>query len=359
MMTFLLLIAGGTVTSKGAGLAVPDWPTSYGYNMFLFPPSMWVGNIFWEHIHRLLASLVGLLCIVMAVWLWLTQRHRTWLRWVGVALLAMVIIQGVMGGLRVIQLSTTLAIVHGMTAQLFLCLTVLIAAATSGYWALSSKVAWVSSMPHGDPELHRLPHPGTSGGRGGRRPHALSRALMVLLFIQLGLGAATRHCGAGLAIPDFPTAYGRLVPPFEQQAIDIASDRLMESHGGDEHGSYTGPQVGLHFAHRVGAVLVCMIAGGLIMQVYRWGRAYCVTLLTRPAMALAMLLLIQVGLGASVIWTRRLAEVATSHQAVGAAVLATAALLTLRIHRFIPRGRNRKPMAKAQGSGNAMPAPAG
>src|SRR5258705_8661258 len=99
--TFPLLFIGGLVTGKGAGLAVPDWPTSFGYNMFLYPWSKMVGNIFYEHSHRLVASCVGLLTIALAVALWFGER-RTWLRWLGVTALLVVIAQGILGGLRVV-----------------------------------------------------------------------------------------------------------------------------------------------------------------------------------------------------------------------------------------------------------------
>src|SRR5919108_3165242 len=119
--TFPLLFIGGLVTSKGAGLAVPDWPTTFGYNMFLYPWSKMVGNIFYEHSHRLAASAVGLLTIALALVLWLRER-RSWLRWLGVAALLLVIFQGIIGGLRVILLENVLAMVHAALAQLFFAL---------------------------------------------------------------------------------------------------------------------------------------------------------------------------------------------------------------------------------------------
>src|SRR5437773_6941743 len=81
--SLLLICAGGIVTSKGVGLAVPDWPNTYGYNMFLFPPSKWIGGIFYEHTHRLLGALVGLLTTMLAVWLWFSER-RWWVRRLGI-----------------------------------------------------------------------------------------------------------------------------------------------------------------------------------------------------------------------------------------------------------------------------------
>ena len=124
--TFPLLFIGGLVTSKGAGLAVPDWPTTFGYNMFLYPWSKMVGNIFYEHSHRLVASAVGLLTIALTLAFWLRER-RHWLRWLGVAALLLVILQGVIGGLRVVLLENTLAIVHAAFAQAFFALTVSLA----------------------------------------------------------------------------------------------------------------------------------------------------------------------------------------------------------------------------------------
>src|ERR1044072_2216458 len=97
--TVILILAGSLVTSHGAGLSVPDWPTSYGWNMFTFPPSMWVADIWYEHGPRLVASTVGFLTIILAVWLWMAETRRRWLRWLGVIALAAVIAQGLLGGL--------------------------------------------------------------------------------------------------------------------------------------------------------------------------------------------------------------------------------------------------------------------
>jgi cytochrome c oxidase assembly protein subunit 15 len=89
----LLILTGALVTSHDAGLSVPDWPTSYGENMFLFPPSLWIGPIFYEHVHRLIASGVGALTVILAVWIgWVDGRR--WVRWLGYAALGAVIVQG-------------------------------------------------------------------------------------------------------------------------------------------------------------------------------------------------------------------------------------------------------------------------
>src|SRR3954468_20410583 len=106
--TFPLIFMGGLVTSHQAGLSVPDWPNSYGYNMFLFPPRLWAGNIFYEHTHRLYASFVGLLTVILAFWAWFGEKKRMWVRILGLSCLSMVIIQGVLGGLRVVLLKLNL-----------------------------------------------------------------------------------------------------------------------------------------------------------------------------------------------------------------------------------------------------------
>ena len=132
--TVLLVLAGSLVTSTGSGLSVPDWPTTYGWNMFTFPPSKWVGGILYEHGHRLIASTVGFLTIVLAAWLW-PQEPRRWMRWLGVAALGAVIAQGVLGGLTVLFfLPAAVSTAHAGLAEIFFCMTVAIALFTSPRW---------------------------------------------------------------------------------------------------------------------------------------------------------------------------------------------------------------------------------
>ena len=136
--TFPLICMGGLVTTLHAGMSVPDWPNSYGYNMFLFPPSHWVGGIFYEHTHRLMGTVVGMLSIALVIWSWRAQivaalrsvfptftnwrppveRHR----YLSLVILAAVLFQGVLGGLRVVLVNLDLAIVHACVAQAFFCL---------------------------------------------------------------------------------------------------------------------------------------------------------------------------------------------------------------------------------------------
>ena len=137
LVTFLVLNRGGQVTSRGAGLAVPDFPRVYGHNMIFYPVALWRGGIYWEHTHRLVAAMGGCMAIVVAYVFRSTQRHRPWLQWYGVALLAAYITQGLMGGYRVTELSVVAAMAHGVLGQLILCGTVIAAAATSRVTALA------------------------------------------------------------------------------------------------------------------------------------------------------------------------------------------------------------------------------
>ena len=170
--TFCLIIAGALVTSHEAGLAVPDWPLSYDSVM---PPM--VGNIFWEHGHRMVATFVGLLTIVLALWLWGSEPRR-WVRRLGWAALGAVVFQGILGGMTVLfLLPRPISIAHASLAQLFFCLTVSLALFTSRSW-LDQPVRLRESA---QPSLRRL-----------------AAATTAAVFIQLILGAAYRHNAAGI-----------------------------------------------------------------------------------------------------------------------------------------------------------------
>ena len=173
--TFPLLFIGGLVTGRGVGLAVPDWPTTFGYNMFLYPWSKMVGGIFYEHSHRLVASFVGLLTIALALTFWLREQ-RDWLRWLGLTALALVVVQGVLGGLRVVLLEQALAVVHAATAQMFFALTICLVIFTSSDW-------------------QRTPVP--TIGDGGRL-RRLCAVTTVLIYLQIVFGAVLRHTGERL-----------------------------------------------------------------------------------------------------------------------------------------------------------------
>src|SRR3990167_7036857 len=132
--TALLIFAGGLVTSTGSGLSVPDWPTTYGWFMFTFPLDKMVGGIRYEHTHRLIASTVGFLILVLAIWL-RRAGPPLWGPPVGYIALGAVVTQGVLGGITVLWfLPDPISIAHASLAQIVFCLTVAIALVTSRGW---------------------------------------------------------------------------------------------------------------------------------------------------------------------------------------------------------------------------------
>jgi heme a synthase len=172
--TFPLLWVGGLVTTTDAGMAVPDWPNTYGYNLFLYPWQSWLAgpwDLFVEHGHRLLASSVGMLTIALVVVLWRSEP-RAWVRRLGFAALALVIFQGVLGGMRVLLDERTLAMLHGCTGPLFFAVAVALAVVTSSNW-LSTEA------PLASPQSGQV-----------RR---LAVVTAVLFYLQLVFGALLRH----------------------------------------------------------------------------------------------------------------------------------------------------------------------
>ncbi len=169
--TLLLIVAGGLVTSNDAGLSVPDWPLSYGKLM----PTM-EGGIFYEHGHRMIATVDGMLMIVMAVWIW-AKDDRRWLRWLACIALVSVVVQGVLGGLTVIYLlPPAVSVTHACLAQLYFCTTVALALFTSRDWLAGA---------HNIPEKPEAPI------------RHLSIVVPVCILGQLALGAAARHKALG------------------------------------------------------------------------------------------------------------------------------------------------------------------
>jgi cytochrome c oxidase assembly protein subunit 15 len=167
--TLLLILAGGLVTNTGAALAVPDWPTTFGYNMFTYPWSAMVGGIFYEHSHRLLGSLVGLLTLALAAALWPAGGR---LRALGLVAVVVVVLQGILGGLRVVLVEFRLAAVHGCLAQAYLALIVAIAVLT---WPR----AHAASPALGDDRTLR----------------GLALAAAALVYVQIVFGALLTHFG--------------------------------------------------------------------------------------------------------------------------------------------------------------------
>jgi cytochrome c oxidase assembly protein subunit 15 len=276
--TLSLIFVGGLVTSTGSGLAVPDWPLSFGQ----FFPRM-VGGVFYEHGHRMVAATVGFLTVVLAIWAWLVDTHAI-VRRLALVAVGTVIAQGLLGGLTVILLlPPAVSVAHACLAQAFLCLTVALAVLTHPEWSPAT------SLPQ-DRGLARL-----------------TLAAAATVYGQLVLGAVMRHTGAGLAIPDFPLAFGGLVPPFDSGAIVI------------------------HFLHRLGAVAVTtMVVWSAIRIVWTHAGERA---LVRPALLAVVLVATQLTLGALTIWTQKAVLPTTAHVACGGAILGTLVVLALRARR--------------------------
>jgi len=275
------------VTSTGSGLSVPDWPNTYGWFMFSFPLDKMVGGIFYEHGHRLIASAVGMLTIGLVVFLWRVER-RAWVRRLGWIALGAVILQGLLGGLTVIfLLPDAISISHAGLAQIFFCLTVTMALVTSPGWLQASAAPDDASL------RQRL------------------IVMTSLIYAQILVGATMRHMGAGLAIPDFPLAFGRVLPPVWDMPIAV------------------------HFAHRVGALLVTILV--LVNVTHIWSRHAGRLELVRPSWLLVLAVATQVALGATVVLSGKHEIVNTLHVAVGSVVLGTALVLTLRASKAWPR----------------------
>jgi len=279
--TLALIFVGGLVTSTGSGLAVPDWPLSFGQ---VFPRM--VGGVLYEHGHRMAAATVGALTVALALVTFLVEAPLR-VRRLALLAVATVIAQGLLGGLTVLLLlPPAVSMAHACLAQAFLCLTVAMAVVSGPRWS-------TAQPPFGDRALARL-----------------TAATAGVVYCQLIVGALVRHTGAGLAIPDFPLAFGQLVPPFDT------------------------PSIAIHFAHRLGAVAVTTMVVWSAARVLRTQSAD--PRLVRPALLACGLVLAQVMLGALIIWTQKAVLPTTAHVAVGAAVLATTLVLAMRAHRAAP-----------------------
>src|SRR5262249_40779977 len=213
---------------------------------------------------------------------------RLWVRWLARGAVLAVLLQGMLGGMTVLlRLPLAVSVTHACLAQVFLCLVVTLAVCTAPGW---------QARP--------------AGGVEQQQPAlwVLATITACIVYLQLILGALMRHMGAGLAIPDFPLAFGRLLPPLDSSAVVV------------------------RFAHRLVALAVTLCVGWTIARVLSQYRAE--RRLLRPALLLGGLVLLQLTLGALTIWSRRMVLPMTAHVAVGAAVLATSVVIALRAARL-------------------------
>jgi cytochrome c oxidase assembly protein subunit 15 len=292
----LLLYAGGFTTTIRAGMAFLDWPLSNGS----LNPENWTQqtDMLAEHSHRLLGQIIGLLSLTLLFFIWLSES-RIWMRTLSRVLVLFVILQGLLGGARVVfdrlnlqsdnnLIAQTFAVIHACGAMIVLSILVAL--------TLGSSKAWIERK----------------SGLAGKVPESIrfwGIVSTVAIFLQILMGAVMRHAEAGLAIAKFPLAQpGSLLP------------------------AYWNFDVGIHFAHRVGAVAVTLAL--LIYLSKLWANAN-----TRKAFAIGIiavlgLLFLQVWLGAQTIWTVRNIHVTTIHHLTGAFLLASTWALTFLTYRL-------------------------
>ncbi len=306
--TLLLIAAGGVVTGFEAGLAVPDWPNSFGYNMFLYPLARMTGGIYYEHSHRLLGSLVGLTTVVLAASVWISERDAL-RRGLAAAAVLTVIVQGVLGGLRVTGRFTlsaapedlapndALAIVHGVLAQVFLALLIVLAVLLSPGWRAERPLARSDSA---------------------RIDRRLGLATLLVLIIQLVLGALLRHTGTEWSLVLHITAAVFVLLVAGAYAVR----------------AWSVPEGGM--LNRLGGSLLVM----LVVQFAAGFAALLVTTLDSPGRPAPL----QVA-------------VTTLHQTVGAALLAAATALTV-WHYPAPAGAPQTRVLPSPSGGRAAPSAA-
>jgi cytochrome c oxidase assembly protein subunit 15 len=363
LATLALIGIGGLVTSHEAGMAVPDWPTSYGYNMFALPIKFWKGGVFYEHTHRLWATIVGTLVVALTRWLggYASRRPLAIIGLIeilagigiflllpdlkgtghfltgigGVVLLAALVwvknepvsqtltrlgwlafglvqFQGLLGGLRVVLFRDQIGIFHAALAQIFFVLLCIIAAMTSRRW---------------DESLRALPI---------AVPRALRYGIIaatLMIFGQLVLGATMRHQHAGLAISDFPLAYGKLWPATDAESIARYNQQRIEVTLANP---ITAFQIELQMAHRIMAVLILAAVAFCVWQARSFGfsrsgppEGGTPNILRQLAFFWLALILVQATLGAATVLLGKAADIATAHVLFGALSLANGVLLCI------------------------------
>jgi len=300
---FVIVTLGAFTTSIGAGMVFPDWPLSNGS----INPEGWLTDVamFAEHSHRLTGALMGLLTVALALWLWRSEE-RAWLRKLGWTALAIVVVQGLIGGKRVLldsiavpgfemTLGQMLRIPHGILAQVFVCMLFAIAAGLSRTWTQRN---------------------GGLHGNTMARVRSLGWWAVALVLVQLTVAATMRHNYAGMAIGTFPwsTPEGGLLP----QAWDF--------------------RIGIHFAHRVMAIVLAVVIALFVRAL--WKDAATSPLLRWLGVGLLVMLAVQILLGGKVIWSGRDAYVTTAHVIVGALTLATTFLVTFFTYRHAIDGEH-------------------
>jgi cytochrome c oxidase assembly protein subunit 15 len=300
--TLFLIFAGALVKSHEVGLSVPDWPTTYGKQMFAYPISEMVGGIFYEHGHRMVATIVGFFTMVQAIWLGFSQEPQ-WLKKIGFFALGMVILQGLFGGITVLFfLPPPVSIIHGILAQTFFMITIVLA------YGLS---------------IERSKRTEISGSSGVKRGAVI---MCGLVYVQLILGALMRHTASGMAIPDFPTMGGLWIPTFSETMIHNINSTLFDL----DIDPVSRGQVIIHFIHRLGAIIV---TGSIGFFGYKYGSFAKENKLVFAALvSIIGIVILQFSLGAITVLSERSPYIASFHVVTGAALLGACTLFILRTH---------------------------
>ena len=302
ILTLFLIFLGALVKSTESGLSVPDWPTTYGHFMFSFPLDQMVGGIKYEHTHRILASLVGLLTLVQCIWLWQSQVVL-WLKRLALAAFLTVVAQGVLGGLTVKYfLPVWLSMMHGILAQTFLLIVIMI--------------AYGLSIEH----QHRRHLEDSAEGRWIWSILILTG----LVYIQLILGNWMRHTQSGLAIPDFPTMGGSLIPTMNRTMLDHINAWRFENN----LDPVSMAQVHIHLLHRIWAFIILIQLVCVNYLVYQ--KYLNKPLIMKTLFWLNLVITLQITLGISTVLLKKEVIATTFHVTVGAVVLALSFILLLR-----------------------------
>jgi cytochrome c oxidase assembly protein subunit 15 len=266
--------------------------------------------VFFENTHRLIESGVGLLTLVLCGMTLVIER-RLWVKWLaGIAVFA-VIIQGVLGGLRVTEDNALLGLFHGCVAQSFFCLTATIALVTSEFWRQISAAANDSAV---------------------RSLRSWTIGVTIMVFVQLALGASMRHSHAGLSIPDFPMAYGGILPPVDAGSIAAINEVRVSTKA---QPPISAGLILLQYVHRIWAAMIVTTLTSVSVGMVRQHQLAARIRLT--AGFWICLVLTQFALGAWTIWSNKAADVATAHVFVGALILMTGVLLSVTLSAILAR----------------------
>jgi len=303
-MTLLLILAGALVKSTGSGLSVPDWPTTYGKFMFAYPLDKMAGGIKYEHTHRLLASIVGILTLVLTVWLLRISKIPVWIKRLGIFAFLTVVLQGILGGLTVkFFLPVWLSTFHGVVAQTFFMIVIFIAYGLSMEW----HQRWNIEEESFNPKFLRL-----------------SLILMGMIYVQLIFGNIMRHAQAGLAIPDFPTMGWTMLPNFDAAWLNRVNAWRFENNLDQVNMG----QVMIHLTHRIWALFILLKLLWLNNIAYKECLDRPLILKTLYWLNLAVIL--QITLGISTVLSQKEVYTTTLHVTLGAIVLGLSFLMVLR-----------------------------